>query len=48
MSGLQKTALELSNDEIDQIFQKFDTDNDGNITVDEFLLGIRVSSRGST
>ncbi|KAH0953539.1 hypothetical protein HN011_010829 [Eciton burchellii] len=41
MSGLQKTALELSNDEIDQIFQKFDTDNDGNITVDEFLLGIR-------
>lgn len=43
-TGLKQTELEIGDDEIDEIFQKFDTDEDGNISVDEFLVGIRVSS----
>lgn len=41
--GLEETGMELSEDEINTIFQKFDTDEDGNISVEEFLVGIRVS-----
>jgi len=44
-TGLEETGLELSDDEINEIFQKFDTNEDGNISVDEFLVGIRVSLR---
>ncbi|KMQ97650.1 calcyphosin-like protein [Lasius niger] len=42
-TGLEETQMELGVDEINEIFQKFDTDEDGNISVDEFLIGIRVS-----
>lgn len=42
-TGLKQTELELSDDEIEEIFRKFDTNEDGNISVDEFLVGIRVS-----
>lgn len=41
--GLEETGLEMSEDEINEVFQKFDTDSDGNISVDEFIVGIRVS-----
>jgi len=44
-TGLEEIHLELSEDEINEIFKKFDTDEDGNISVDEFIIGIRVSSR---
>lgn len=44
MKGLEETGLELSEDEINEVFQKFDTDSDGNISVDEFIVGIRVSA----
>lgn len=42
-AGLEETGMELSDDEINAIFEKFDTDEDGSITIDEFLVGIRVS-----
>lgn len=42
-TGVEETGMELSEDEIKEIFQKFDTDEDGNVSVDEFLVGIRVS-----
>lgn len=42
-TGLKQIELELSDEEIEEIFRKFDTDEDGNISVDEFLVGIRVS-----
>lgn len=42
-TGVEETGMEISDDEINKIFQKFDTDEDGNISVDEFLIGIRVS-----
>lgn len=42
-TGLEKTGMDISDDEINEIFQKFDTDEDGNISVDEFLVGIRVN-----
>lgn len=42
-TGLEETGIDLEEDEITEIFQKFDTDEDGNISVDEFLVGIRVS-----
>lgn len=41
--GLQESGLELSEEDIQNMFTKFDTDNDGNISVDEFIAGIRVS-----
>lgn len=41
--GLEETGLEMSEDDINDVFQKFDTDSDGNISVDEFLVGVRVS-----
>lgn len=45
-TSLEETGLDgLSEDEINEIFQKFDVNDDGKISVDEFLVGIRVSSR---
>lgn len=41
--GLEETGLELPEEDIQDMFNKFDTDNDGNISVDEFIIGIRVS-----
>jgi len=43
-TGLEETGLELSENEVDEVFKKFDTDEDANISVEEFLVGIRVSS----
>lgn len=43
-TGIEETGMELSEDEVNEIFQKFDTNEDGNISVEEFLVGIRVSS----
>lgn len=41
--GLEESGLELSEEDIQDMFNKFDTDSDGNISVDEFIVGIRVS-----
>lgn len=43
-TGLEETGLELGDDEINEIFKKFDINEDGNLSVDEFLVGIRVSA----
>lgn len=42
-TGIQETGIDLEEDEIKEVFEKFDTDGDGNISVEEFLVGIRVS-----
>ncbi|XP_012526756.1 calcyphosin-like protein isoform X2 [Monomorium pharaonis] len=39
--SLEESELELSEDEINEIFKKFDVNDDGSISVDEFLVGIR-------
>lgn len=41
--GIQETGIDLEDDEIKEVFQKFDTDEDGNISVNEFIVGIRVT-----
>lgn len=40
--GLEESDLDISDEEIQEMFNKFDTDNNGNISVDEFIIGIRV------
>lgn len=40
--GLHDTGLKVSNEEAEEIFNKFDTDGSGNINMTEFLIGIRV------
>jgi len=42
-TGIQETGIDLEEDEIKEVFEKFDTDGDGNISVEEFLVGVRVS-----
>ena len=41
--GIEESGLELAEEDIQDMFNKFDTDNDGNISVDEFIVGVRVS-----
>lgn len=41
--GLHEAGLDVPDEEIQEIFNKFDTDNDGNVSVDEFIVAIRVS-----
>lgn len=40
--GMRETGLEISDEEIQEIFNRFDTDNDGSVSVDEFIVAIRV------
>lgn len=41
--GLEESGLDLTKDEITEIFEKIDTDNNGGISIDEFLVAVRVS-----
>lgn len=41
--GLHDTGLPLSNEEAEEVFNKFDTDGSASINMTEFLIGIRVS-----
>lgn len=41
-TGMADTGLELSDDEVDELFKQFDTDGSGSINMDEFLIKIRV------
>ena len=43
-TGIRDTGLELSDDEISDLFKKFDTDGSGGISVDEFIIAVRVNS----
>lgn len=40
--GLREIGLEISDDEIKEMFNKFDTDLSGSVNMDEFLVHIRV------
>lgn len=42
--GLSDSGLEVDENEASEIFNQFDSDGSGTINMDEFLLGIRVSS----
>lgn len=42
-NGLRESGLDISDDEINEIFQKLDTDGNGNLSVDEFIVAVRVS-----
>lgn len=42
-TGIQDSGLELSEDEINDLFQKLDTDESGAISIDEFIVAVRVS-----
>lgn len=40
--GMNDTGMEMSPDQIETLFKKFDTDNSGSINMDEFLVALRV------
>lgn len=40
--GLNDTGLTVTDEEAEEIFNKFDADGSGNINMTEFLVGIRV------
>lgn len=40
--GLREMGLEITDDEIRELFNKFDTDGSGSVNMDEFLVHIRV------
>ena len=42
MLGLKETGLIITQEEASEIFTKIDTDNDGGISINEFLVAIRV------
>ena len=41
--GLKECGLELSSDEIVEMFTKLDLDGSGGINVEEFIVAVRVS-----
>lgn len=42
LRGLRESGLELTDEEGQELFNKFDTDGNGNVNIDEFLVHIRV------
>lgn len=42
-SGLKEIGLEISEEDAKSMFDSFDTDHNGNINMDEFLVAVRVS-----
>ena len=47
IKGLHDTGLPLSNEEAEEVFNKFDTDGSASINMTEFLIGIRVTKVSS-
>lgn len=41
--GLSECGLELSDDEIAELFEKLDVDDSGGISIEEFITAVRVS-----
>lgn len=41
--GIHDVGLDCSDDEIQEIFQRFDVDGNGSVNMTEFLLALRVS-----
>lgn len=42
--GMNDSGMELSAQEVQELFGRFDKDGNGSINMDEFLIAIRVSS----
>lgn len=42
-NGVKDLGLNITDDEIMEMFRQFDTDNSGTIKYDEFLKAVRVS-----
>lgn len=42
--GMRDTGLGLSDSQLEAMFHRFDTDKNGSINVDEFLVAVRVST----
>lgn len=45
--GMNDTGMGMSPDQIECLFQKFDTDNSSSINMDEFLIALRVCTNRS-
>ena len=41
--GMKEAGMDLTDEDIQELFTKFDTDESGSINMDEFLVAIRVS-----
>ena len=41
--GIRETGLELNDDDLKNLFHKFDLDSSGTVNIDEFLIAVRVS-----
>lgn len=41
--GMKEAGIELTDEEIQELFTRFDTDGSGSVNMDEFLVAIRVS-----
>lgn len=42
LTGLKEAGMEVSDEEVKELFEKFDGDNSGGINLSEFLVSIRV------
>lgn len=41
-NAVKECGLDISDEEINQVFTKIDTDEDGSVDIDEFLIAVRV------
>jgi hypothetical protein len=41
--GMKEAGMDLTDEEIQELFNRFDTDGSGSINMDELLVAIRVS-----
>jgi hypothetical protein len=44
--GMKEAGMELTEEEIQELFTRFDTDQSGSINMEEFLVAIRVRLNG--
>jgi Ca2+-binding EF-hand superfamily protein len=44
--GMKEAGMELTDEEIRELFTRFDTDKSGSINLDELLIAIRVRLNG--
>jgi Ca2+-binding EF-hand superfamily protein len=40
--GMNDTGMEMTPEQIEALFKRFDADNSGTINMDEFLIALRV------
>lgn len=44
LTGLREIGLEVTDEEGQELFQKFDTDGNGSVNIEEFLVHVRVNN----